>query len=95
MTCVASAAGSAAQVFAFQVSGTVSNVTAVSMSNVSLTHSVAARSTAYSVGLFCTGALRFFASGSLADEPLAELVLRRYLEAALLTACGLALRSFD
>lgn len=32
------------------------------------------------------GALRFFASGSLADEPLAEAVLRRYLEAALLTA---------
>ncbi len=32
------------------------------------------------------GALRFFASGSLQDEPLAEPVLRRYLEAALLTA---------
>lgn len=32
------------------------------------------------------GALRFLASGSLADEPLAEPVLRRYLEAALLTA---------
>ena len=31
------------------------------------------------------GALRFFASGSL-DEPQAEAVLRRYLEAALLTA---------
>lgn len=32
------------------------------------------------------GALRFFASGSLDDEPLAEPVVRRYLEAALLTA---------
>jgi hypothetical protein len=32
------------------------------------------------------GALRFFATGSLEDEPLAEAVLRRYLEAALLTA---------
>ena len=32
------------------------------------------------------GALRFFATGSLADEPLGEAVLRRYLEAALLTA---------
>jgi hypothetical protein len=32
------------------------------------------------------GALRFFATGSLADEPLAEAVLRRYLESALLTA---------
>lgn len=32
------------------------------------------------------GALRFFASGSLNDEPHAEPVLRRYLEAALLTA---------
>jgi hypothetical protein len=32
------------------------------------------------------GALRFFASGSLEDEPLAEPVVRRYLEAALLTA---------
>jgi hypothetical protein len=32
------------------------------------------------------GALRFFASGSLADEPLAEPVLRRYLESAILTA---------
>ena len=32
------------------------------------------------------GALRFFASGSLADEPAAEPVLRRYLESALLTA---------
>jgi hypothetical protein len=31
------------------------------------------------------GALRFFASGSLDDEPGAEPVLRRYLEAALLT----------
>ena len=34
------------------------------------------------------GALRFFASGSLQDEPLAEPVLRRYLEAALLTAAA-------
>jgi hypothetical protein len=32
------------------------------------------------------GALRFFATGSLLDEPLAEPVLRRYLESALLTA---------
>ncbi|MBI4886429.1 MAG: capsule biosynthesis protein [Acidobacteria bacterium] len=32
------------------------------------------------------GALRFFASGSLEGEPLAEQVLRRYLESALLTA---------
>ena len=32
------------------------------------------------------GALRFFATGSLATEPHAEPVLRRYLEAALLTA---------
>jgi hypothetical protein len=32
------------------------------------------------------GALRFFASGSLEEEPAAEPVLRRYLEAALLTA---------
>ncbi len=32
------------------------------------------------------GALRFFASGSLEDEPLGEAVFRRYLEAALLTA---------
>jgi len=32
------------------------------------------------------GALRFFASGSLADEPLGEAILRRYLESALLTA---------
>jgi hypothetical protein len=31
------------------------------------------------------GALRFFATGSLDDEPLGEPVLRRYLEAALLT----------
>jgi len=31
------------------------------------------------------GALRFFATGSLDDEPLGEAVLRRYLEAALLT----------
>jgi hypothetical protein len=34
------------------------------------------------------GALRFFASGSLDDEPHGEAVLRRYLEAALLTAYG-------
>ena len=32
------------------------------------------------------GALRFFATGSLEDEPLAEPILRRYLESALLTA---------
>ena len=32
------------------------------------------------------GAIRFFATGSLADEPHAEPVLRRYLESALLTA---------
>ena len=32
------------------------------------------------------GALRFFATGSLQDEPLAEPILRRYLESALLTA---------
>ena len=32
------------------------------------------------------GALRFFATGALDDEPLAEPVLRRYLESALLTA---------
>jgi hypothetical protein len=32
------------------------------------------------------GALRFFATGSLHDEPLAEPVVRRYLESALLTA---------
>ena len=32
------------------------------------------------------GALRFFATGSLDSEPLAEPILRRYLEAALLTA---------
>jgi hypothetical protein len=32
------------------------------------------------------GALRFFASGSLEDEPQGEAVLRRYLESALLTA---------
>ena len=32
------------------------------------------------------GALRFFATGSLQHEPLAEPILRRYLEAALLTA---------
>ena len=34
------------------------------------------------------GALRFFATGTLDDEPLGEAVLRRYLEAALLTACA-------
>ncbi|HEY6360368.1 MAG TPA: hypothetical protein VIX63_04650 [Vicinamibacterales bacterium] len=34
------------------------------------------------------GALRFFATGTLEDEPHAEPVLRRYLEAALLTACA-------
>jgi len=34
------------------------------------------------------GALRFFASGSLDDEPHGESVLRRYLESALLTACA-------
>src|SRR5688572_5502038 len=32
------------------------------------------------------GALRFFATGSLSDEPHAEAVLRRYLESAVLTA---------
>jgi hypothetical protein len=32
------------------------------------------------------GALRFFATGSLNEEPLAEPILRRYLESALLTA---------
>ncbi len=32
------------------------------------------------------GALRFFATGSLDDEPKGEAVLRRYLESALLTA---------
>jgi len=32
------------------------------------------------------GALRFFATGSLDDEPMAEAVLRRYLESALRTA---------
>jgi len=32
------------------------------------------------------GALRFFATGTLHDEPLAEPILRRYLESALLTA---------
>lgn len=32
------------------------------------------------------GALRFFASGSLGDEPEGEVVLRRYIEAAVLTA---------
>ena len=32
------------------------------------------------------GALRFFATGSLGDEPSAEPILRRYLESALLTA---------
>ena len=34
------------------------------------------------------GALRFFATGTLEAEPQAEPVLRRYLEAALLTACA-------
>ena len=34
------------------------------------------------------GALRFFATGSLDDEPAAESVLRRYLESAVLTACA-------
>jgi hypothetical protein len=34
------------------------------------------------------GALRFFASGSLDDEPHADAVVRRYLESALLTACA-------
>ena len=34
------------------------------------------------------GALRFFATGSLDDEPLAEPVLRRYLESALLAAAA-------
>ena len=34
------------------------------------------------------GALRFFASGSLADEPYGEAVLRRYLESALVTAAA-------
>jgi hypothetical protein len=34
------------------------------------------------------GALRFFATGNLQDERLAEPILRRYLEAALLTACA-------
>ena len=34
------------------------------------------------------GALRFFATGSLDDEPQGEVVLRRYLEAAVLTACA-------
>jgi hypothetical protein len=32
------------------------------------------------------GALRFFATGSLTDEPFGEAILRRYLESALLTA---------
>lgn len=32
------------------------------------------------------GALRFFATGALTDEPMGEAVLRRYLESALLTA---------
>lgn len=32
------------------------------------------------------GALRYFASGNLAHEPLGEIVVRRYLEAAILTA---------
>jgi hypothetical protein len=34
------------------------------------------------------GALRFFATGNLDDEPLAEPIVRRYLEAALLTAAA-------
>lgn len=34
------------------------------------------------------GALRFFASGSLDDEPEGDAVLRRYLHAAVLTACA-------
>jgi hypothetical protein len=34
------------------------------------------------------GALRFFATGSLVDEPHGERVLRRYLEAAILTAAA-------
>ena len=34
------------------------------------------------------GALRFFATGSLDDEPEGTAVLRRYLESALLTACA-------
>jgi hypothetical protein len=34
------------------------------------------------------GTLRFFATGSLGDEPLGEPVLRRYLEAAMLTAAA-------
>ena len=34
------------------------------------------------------GALRFFATGSIADEPQGEAVLRRYLESALLTGCA-------
>ncbi len=34
------------------------------------------------------GALRFFASGTLEDEPYGEAVLRRYLESALLVAFG-------
>jgi hypothetical protein len=35
------------------------------------------------------GALRYFASGNLENEPLGEVVVRRYLEAAILTAEGL------
>jgi hypothetical protein len=35
------------------------------------------------------GALRYFASGNLDSEPLGETVVRRYLEAAILTAVGL------
>lgn len=35
------------------------------------------------------GALRYFASGNLNHEPLGEVVVRRYLEAAILTAEGL------
>lgn len=35
------------------------------------------------------GALRYFASGNLAGEPLGEMVVRRYLEAAILTALSI------
>ncbi len=35
------------------------------------------------------GALRYFASGNLESEPMGEIVVRRYLEAAILTAEGL------
>ncbi len=56
------------------------------------THAAAERSPAYTLdGLAIgehayAGALRFFATGSLEDEPHGEAVLRRYLESALLTA---------